>query len=262
LGRIPTVRISLPAIDTFPSRTVVTSWLAAFAVLSLGIPSARGQSTPEFEVASVKPHASGGSPHVSIAGDPGRLTFTNITVRGLMREAYGLKVYPLCRGLDALSTDRYDFVAKVSPDASKEQRMLMLQKLLAERFKLVAHRETKELPIYALVAGKNGPKLHEVEDDGSAAETGSGDGHQIKAHHISMKLLAATLQGWIGDTVVDATGLTGLFDLNLDFNVDEGKPDEGPTIFEAVQRLGLKLEARRGPVEVVVIDHVEKPSAN
>ncbi len=146
-----------------------------------------------------------------------------MTVRGLIREAYGLKVYPLAPGADALSTDRYDVIAKVPPDASKEQRMLMLQALLAERFKLVVHRETKELPIYTLVAVKDGPKFRAVEDDGSAPETGSGGGHQIKARHISMKLLAATLQGWIGDTVVDATELTGLFDLNLDFNVDESR---------------------------------------
>jgi uncharacterized protein (TIGR03435 family) len=229
---------------------------------------ALGQSAPslrpEFEVASVKPHSSPeGSPHVSIAGDPGRLTYTNITLRGLIREAYGLKLYPLSRGPDALSTDRYDVIAKVSPDASKEQRMLMLQALLAERFKLVVHRESKELPIYRLVAGNGGPKFRVVEDDGSAPETGSGGGHQIKAHHISMKLLAATLQGWIGDTVVDATGLTGLYDLNLDFNVDESTSSEGPTVFEAVQRqLGLKLESGKGPVEVVVLDHVEKPSVN
>jgi uncharacterized protein (TIGR03435 family) len=141
--------------------------------------------------------------------------------------------------------------------------MLMLQALLAERFKLVAHRETKDLPIYALVAVKNGPKFRAVEDDGSAAEIGSGDGHQIKGRHISMTSLAATLQAYIGDTVVDATGLAGLFDLNLDFNVDESMSSEGPTVFEAVQRqLGLRLEARKGPVEVVVIDHVEKPSVN
>ena len=179
-----------------------------------------------------------------------------------MREAYGLKVYPLSNGPDALSTDRYDVVAKVPPNASKEQRMLMLQALLAERFKLVVHHETKELPIYTLVVGKGGLKFRTVEDDGSATEIGSGDGHQIKAHHISMKSLAATLQGSIGDTVVDATGLPGLYDVNLDFNVDESKPDEGPTVFEAVQRVGLKLATGKGPVEVVVIDHVEKPSAN
>jgi uncharacterized protein (TIGR03435 family) len=217
---------------------------------------------PEFEVASVKPHSSSGGSLNSIARDPGRLTYTGMTVRGLIREAYGFKVYPLSQGPDALSTDRYDIIAKVSPDASKEQRMLMLQALLAERFKLVVHRETKELPIYTLAVGKGGPKFRAVEDDGSGPEIGSGDGHQIKAHHISMKSLAATLQGSVGDTVVNATGLTGLFDLNLDFNVDESTSAEGPTIFEAVQRVGLKLEAQKGPVEVVVIDHVEKPSAN
>ena len=254
---------SIPPICSRFSRRATLSWVAGLAVLGSIVPDARCQSAPEFEVASVKPHAPGGSPHVSIAGDPGRLTFTNIAVRGLIKEAYGLKVYPLSRGPDALSTDRYDVIAKVSPDASKEQRMLMLQRLLAERFKLDVHRETKELPIYRLVAGKDRRKLRAVEDDGSAPETGSGDGHQIKAHHISMKLLAATLQGWIGDTVVDATGLTGLYDLNLDFNFDESMSSEGPTIFEAVQRqLGLKLEAGKGPVEVVVIDHVEKPSVN
>jgi uncharacterized protein (TIGR03435 family) len=240
----------------------------AGVILGLNCSGAYGQATvpqrPEFEVASVKPHSSSeGSPNVSIARDPGRLTYMNVTVRVLIREAYGLKVYPLSRGPDALSTDRYDVIAKVSLDASKEQRMLMLQALLAERFKLVVHRETKDLPIYTLVAGKDGAKFHAVEDDGTAPEIGSGGGHQIKAHHISIKSLAATLQGYIGYTVVDETGLTGLYDLNLDFNVDESTSSEGPTVFEAVQRqLGLKLEARKGPVEVVVIDRVEKPSAN
>jgi uncharacterized protein (TIGR03435 family) len=258
---------SLPAVCTLFLRTAVVSGVAG-SVICLDVPSARGQSAPprrlEFDVASVKPHSSDGSPHVSIARDPGRLTYTNITARGLIREAYGLvRLYPLSRGLDALSTDRYDVIAKAPPDTSKEETMLMLQALLAERFKLVVHRETKELPIYALVVEKSGPKFHEAQEDGSAPEISSGGGHQIKAHHISMKLLAATLQGYIGDSVVDATGLAGLFDLNLDFNIDESMSAEGSTVFEAVRaQLGLKLEARKDPVEVVVIDHVEKPSAN
>jgi len=260
------VRLSVRTISTLLSRTLAISRVAGFTVMCFN--GGHGQSAqslrPQFEVASVKPHSSTeGPPHVSVARDPGRLTYTNITVRVLIREAYGLKVYPLSRGPDALSTDRYDLTAKLSPDASKEQRMLMLQALLAERFKLIVHREAKELPIYTLVAGNGGPKFRAVEDDGSAPEVGSGGGHQIKAHHISMKLLAATLQGWIGDAVVDATGLAGLYDLNMDFNVDESTSSEGPTIFEALQRqLGLKLEAGKGPVEVVVIDHIEKPSAN
>jgi uncharacterized protein (TIGR03435 family) len=152
-------RPSLLAIRSLLLRAAAVSRVVGPAVLSLSIPGAHGQSTaplhPEFEAASVKPHSSSeGFPHVSIARDPGRLTYTNITVRGLVREAYELKVYPLSRGPEALSTDRYDVIAKVPPDASKEQRMLMLQALLTERFKLVVHRETKELPIYALVGGR------------------------------------------------------------------------------------------------------------
>jgi uncharacterized protein (TIGR03435 family) len=193
------VRGAQPAICALSWRTALIIKVAG-VILGLNVPGAYGQSGPpmrlEFEVASVKPHSSSGGSLNSIARDPGRLTYTGMTVRGVTREAYGLiRIYPLSPDPDALSTDRYDVIAKVSPDASKEQRMLMLQALLAERFKLDVHRETKELPIYAPVAGKNGPKFRAVENDGSAAETGSGDGHQIKAHHISMKLLAATLQG-------------------------------------------------------------------
>ncbi len=226
---------------------------------------AQGQAgRPEFEVASVKPHsAAENSGPAAFTREPGRLTYMNVTVRALMREAWGLKVYPLSRGPDALSTDRYDVIAKAPPDATKEQVMLMLQSLLVERFKLAAHRETKELPIYKLVVGKTAPKLHAVADDGSAPEINHDGGHQIAAKHISMEALASTLQGFIGDKVIDATGLTGRYDVTLDFNVDESKSMEGTTIFEAVQRgLGLKLESTKGPVDVIVIDHVEKPSAN
>jgi hypothetical protein len=92
------------------------SRVAAFAVLGLSVPGSSGQSGPEFEVASVKPHTvSEGPAHVSIARDPGQLTYTNITVRGLIREAYGLRIYPPLHGPDALSTDRYDVIAKMSP---------------------------------------------------------------------------------------------------------------------------------------------------
>jgi uncharacterized protein (TIGR03435 family) len=196
-------------------------------------------------------------------GGDGRINYRNVTVRTLIRKAYGLKIYPPSTGPDALSTDRYDIVARASGPSSEEQTMRMLQALLEERFKLVLHHETKELRVYALVRGKSGTKLHEVKDDGSAAEIGTAEGHQIKGHHVSMKLLAEALQGFIGDPVLDTTGLTGLFDLSLDFTLDESLSATGSSVFEAVQQqLGLKLEARKGPVEVVVIDHVEKPSGN
>lgn len=247
------------------------STFAGLALPGLSVPNVHAQSMatvrPEFEVASIKPvPPSDSALHVSMTGAHGRISYTNVTVRGLIRKAYGLRIYPPSAGPDPLSTDRYNIVAKASGNVSEEQTMQMLQTLLAERFKLVVHRETKELRVYALIVGKNGPKFREVQDDGSAAEIGSGEGHQIKAHHISMKLLAAALQGFVHDPVLDTTGLPGIFDLTLDFSVDESMSADrtpGPTIFEAVQwQLGLKLEPRKGPVEVVVIDHVEKPSGN
>jgi uncharacterized protein (TIGR03435 family) len=238
--------------------------VVGFALFGLNAPAASARSVPtarpEFEVASIKPHITDdGTPRVSMKGDQRRINDTNVTVRSLIRQAYGLKVYPLSGPSDALSTERYDIVATVLGDASKERTALMLQSLLAERFKLVLHRETKELPVYALVVGKTGIKVREVQDDGGAPEIGSGGGHQIRAHHISMKALASSLQAYIGDPIVDTTGLGGLYDLNLDFTPDESMSADGENIFEAIQRqLGLKLERRKGPVEVVVIDHVER----
>jgi uncharacterized protein (TIGR03435 family) len=253
-------------------RMRLRSAIRASAVVALvlswfNLADAQPTVQPKFDVASIKrvPPSDSSLP-VSMSDEHGRINYTNVTLRGLIRKAYGLRIYPPSSPLDPLSTERYNIVAKASGDASGEQTMRMLQELLKERFKLVAHRETKELRVWALVAGKSGPKLREVQDDGSSAEIGSGDGHKIKAHHISMKLLANALQGWVGDPVTDETGLTGLFDVTLDFTVDENTPADrewGQTVFEAVQRqLGLKLEARKGPVEVVVIDHVEEPSSN
>lgn len=240
---------------------------AGLAILCLNVPDVRGQTSAtartEFEVASIRPvPPSEGEKRVSMTGGPGRIDYRNVTVSALIRKAYGVRIYPPSAGPDAQSTDRYDIVAKASSPASEEQTMRMLQALLEERFKLVLHHETKELRVYALVVGKNGAKLHAVQDDGSTPEIGSAEGHQIKGHHVSMKLLAETLQRFVGDPVLDTTGLTGLFDLNLDFTLDESLSATGQSVFEAVQQLGLKLEARKGPVEVVVIDHVEKPSGN
>jgi uncharacterized protein (TIGR03435 family) len=239
--------------------------ISALAGLALTVLDAQSETASlEFEVASIKPHPpSEGPQHVSMTGEHGRIRYVNVTVRACVRKAYGLRVYPLAQGGDPLSTDRFDIIAQASGNASEGQTMQMLQALLKERFKLAVHREMKELPAFLLEVGRKGPKFRAAKDDGSGAEIAGGEGHQIKAHHISMKLLAGALQGYLGDPVLDATGLTGLYDLNLDFTVDENLSAEGPRIFEAVQeQLGLKLEARKAPVEVIVIDHIEKPSGN
>jgi uncharacterized protein (TIGR03435 family) len=237
-------------------RTVVG--LPVFVWLALAQPKL------EFEVASIKPHPpSDGPVRVSTSGEHGQIRYINVTLRMCIRKAYGMRIYPLAGPADPLANDRYDIIAKASGDATEEQTVRMLQTLLEDRFKLAVHRETKQLPVYALVVGKKGPKFHDVKDDGSAAYIGGGEGHQIMAHHITMKLLAGALQRSIGDPVLDETGLTGLYDLNLDFTSDENMAAEGPRIFDAVQdQLGLKLEARKGPVEVIVIDRFEKPSGN
>ncbi len=138
--------------------------------------------------------------------------YADLTVRGPgSGKPDILAAYLPSRGPDALSTDRYDVIAKVTPDASKEQRMVMLQSLLAERFKLVVHRETKELPIYALVAGKNGPRLRGAGREMEVSLKSAVEALAISqsAPHLN-RLLATTLQGFIGDTVADETGLAGL----------------------------------------------------
>jgi uncharacterized protein (TIGR03435 family) len=231
--------------------------------------AAQTQAVPhlEFDVASIKPHPeSAGSPRTSMSEEHGSIVYSNVTVRACIRKAYDLKVYPLANGPDEFSTARYDIVAKASGEPSKETTMRMLQALLTERFRLAVHRETKELPVYALIVGKGGPKFPKAKDDGSGAEIGTGGGHQFRAHHVSMTQLASALSGYIGEAVSDATELKGIFDLTLDFTTDENisaVAAAGPTIFEAVQQqLGLRLEARKGPVEVIVVDHVEKPTAN
>jgi uncharacterized protein (TIGR03435 family) len=194
----------------------------------------RGQSAPvalpKFEVASVKPHKPEGGP-------------------------------------GWLSDDRYDVSAKAAGAASRNQVMLMLQALLADRFKLTFHFEEKEMPIYSLVIAKNGPKIKEAKDDGNGLEIGGDPQHALSARNISMAQFAGTLSRLqeLDRPVVDRTGLKGVFNISLDFVAeDAASPDSaGPSIFTALaEQLGLKLEATKGPVQIFVIDHVEKPSEN
>ena len=217
----------------------------------------------KFEVASVKPNNSGSGSSHSSSGH-GKLTATNNSLRQYIRSAYDLRDYQIS-GPDWLATERYDISATADDDVPDDAFMPMMQALLAERFKLEVHRTTKELPMYVLVAAKTGPKLQEVEKGGS--HTSARRGH-LEAQKISMKHLADTLSGQVDRPVIDGTGLEGVYDLKLEWTPDDGrKPndgDTGPSIFTALQeQLGLKLEARKGPVEILVIDHAEKvPTAN
>jgi bla regulator protein BlaR1 len=198
--------------------------------------------------------------------------------------AYNITVRQIS-GQDPLLSERYDIAAKAEHAVSRDQMLRMLQALLVERFKLVVHRETREVPVYALSVGRGGPKLH--RSDLSRGEvinprtpSGAG-GTELKSGHLifrdeSMSDFAWALSRMVatGDRVVlDNTGLNGTYDFEVIFEPSRTLPGaelpgtatsiEVPSIFEAVQeQLGLKLESKKGPVEFLIIEQVERPSAN
>jgi uncharacterized protein (TIGR03435 family) len=153
-------------------------------------------------------------------------------------------------------------LSKLDSDQAKLQKQLMLQSLLADRFKLTWHKEIRQLPVFDLVIAKGGSKLQESKADGRTYNTGT---QRISDQGVTMPVLADQLAARLGRPVIDKTGLTGRYDVTLKWTPDdtEPAPDAPPSIFTAVQeQLGLKLESTKGPVETLVIDHVEEPSPN
>jgi bla regulator protein blaR1 len=252
-----------------------------------------------FEVASVKPHKSDDQRVTMVAQPGGRFTATNITLPFLIRTAYRLQDDQISGGPDWLASDRFDIVAKAEDSVPPTQLLSMIQTLLADRFKLALHHDTKELPIYALVLARSdgtlGSQLRRndcVRDD-TRRPTPPPDATQPPpCGSISNGFGRLTLRGTplaqvlqflspaVNRVVVDRTGLIGNFDLDLTWmpnNLPQRAPGtpadqpirvngvdvdpNGPSIFTAVQeQLGLKLESTKGPVDVLVIDHVEQPA--
>jgi bla regulator protein blaR1 len=279
--------------------------VAAVAVpLTVGIGDTRSVlaqspavSPRRFDVASIKANSSGEN-YLGIRVVPGGgLRAVNATLRSLIREAYQVRDFELSGGPAWLDSARYDIEAKgqVEPGSQEQtglQIMKMLQALLADRFQLRIHRETKDMPIYALLVAKNGPKLEAsrgvcfdptagvpppptLPDQSPSRPCGgfNNSSNQMLGASVGMSRFAANLSRFIGRTVVDRTGLNGTFDVALRWTPYEGQawlptgpppPDDSqPSIFSAVQeQLGLRLESQRGPVEVLVIDRAEKPSEN
>ncbi len=220
---------------------------------------------PEFDVVSIKPSPFTGSGAVAIRAQstPGTVTLTGIKPKDLIARAYSLKPYQIV-GADWLDEEYYDIVAKsVRPVPDSEQR-LMLQSMLASRFELTAHVETKELPCYELVVRKGGLKIRPViaGDALPPRYFPNNASTAIRAKAISMRYLADLLTPKADRPVLDRTGVSGVFDIDLKW-ASNSDTDAGPTIFTAIQeQLGLKLESAKVPADVLVIDHVEKPSEN
>lgn len=281
--------------------------IAAFVGASLGILTAGGlfaQSAAvplTFEVASIKPSAPDARGTSLQLQPPDGLRVTNAPLRMLIIFAYNIRDFQLSGGPAWIGTERYDILAKAErapgfeniPDdprkmtdeqrtAKQEQMRERVRALLAERFQLVIHRETKEAPVYALVVAKGGSKLQAVQEsaDGPVGlRMGRG---QLTGMAAPMPQLANLLSTQLGRPVVDKTELKGKYDFKIEWTPDPSQGGEkpgqlppgveapppptdpdGPSIFTAIQeQLGLRLESQKGPVETIVIDRVEKPSGN
>jgi uncharacterized protein (TIGR03435 family) len=221
-------------------------------------------NAPPFEVASIKAtHYDGGPLRVTGRFDPDGINFSQVTLRLCIQRAYGVKPNQVS-GPEWISTERYTIIAKAAGATPESKLMLMLGRLLAERFKLALHREQKEMPVYALVVGKNGAKMQEAKDEG-ATQIGGGDGAGVKFERASMDQLGGVLARSLDRPVVDETGLKGLYNFTLLASEMSKASDvtDNPSIFTAVQeQLGLRLEAKKAMIEILVVDRAEKPSDN
>lgn len=211
-----------------------------------------------FEIASVKRVvAPSGDYSVTMTQDPGTLRYPLTNLLNLLTLAYNLKDYQVV-GPDWLGTENYFVEAKYPAGTTARDVALMLQTLLAERFGLMFHRETKELPMYALVVDKKGFKLHPVEGTGNS-QSMSRRG-QMEFKNTSLADFAESLTPVVSRPVLDKTGIAGVFDIKLNWTPGDGATvSETPGIFTALQeQLGLRLEPRREMVPLLVIEHVEK----
>lgn len=212
----------------------------------------------------------------------------NGTLKFLIMDAYRVKWDSIVGGPDWIGAIGYDIDAKVTPAAdspppklTKAQRRLMIQSLLADRFKLIVHNETKDAPIYELQIAQSGSKLSQsTPTDGFAKGIKGLDGNPVSTGYpvllgrgrlfgqaVTIASLTEYLTGELKRPIVDKTGLTGKYNFSLEWTPDNTPVDSplagGPSIFTAIQeQLGLKLQPSKGPVDTLVIDHVEMPSAN
>jgi len=276
------------------------AWPLAVGIVNAPAGHAQSADSPplKFEVASVKPNKSGAH-FYSMIQPGGRFTATNNTVRDLILNAYEIPPYRLSGGPSWIDSEGYDVEAKPADGAIPpglrgrplwNKRGAMLRALLADRFHLEIRTESKEMPLYEISVAKNGPKLTKSTLDCSAdidpCHGFSGNPRRMSLMGVDMDDLASILTGYAGRPVLNKTGVSGVFDNLLQWNVFYGRqrptpttdetprppghyegempdPDSLPDLGTALeQQLGLKLESRKGPVDTYVIERVERPSEN
>jgi len=285
-----------------------TTMNRTFAGLAMALATACaafGQPTSDlrFEVASIKPSAPQemGMVRIGMGGDPGRINYTGVSLKNILMRAYRVRTYQIA-GPSWIDSERYDVTAKLPEGTTQDQVPEMLQNLLADRFKMVLHFETRDQSVYALIVGKNGPRLQKSEIqappaglDGPPAQKGGArmmmsNGH-LEAKGVALSGLCDMLSNLLDRPVVDMTKLEGSYDITLDVSMDEltgmkrmaaahggggpgpgmkgegGGPapegEAGGSIFSAIQTLGLKLDSRKAPIDYIVVDSAEKtPTEN
>jgi uncharacterized protein (TIGR03435 family) len=255
-----------------------------------------------FDVASVKPNRSGSTEIFFNILPDGHYRAVNATVREIIRSAYGFdyQMFQIVDGPAWIDTERFDIDAKPSGAASPEQVALMVRSLLGDRFRLILRTATRDLPIYALVRTRPdaplGAQLRRASGNCQTMQLGANgipgpsapdaprcgvrigpgpNGARLTVVGRTVEQIAAGLRPHVERWVVDATGLTGTFDAEIDFAREQRRigppidpsaleaPPSAVSIYTAVQeQLGLRLESRRGPVEVLVIDRIERPASN
>ena len=254
-------------------------WSSACALL------AQTAGPPSFEVATIKqsPPQPMNQMRVGMGGDPGRITYSAVNLKDLVRRAYEVRSYQVS-GPSWIDTERYDVNAKIPDGVKPEQVPAMLRTLLEERFKLQTHRETRELPVYEMVQAKGGPKMEKSREEGRtrmSMEGGNEGFMKMTASSMTMTSFSDMLSNMVGRPVIDKTDLKDSFDFSLDIAMQDlngpmvqiqrvgpgasggehaPAPESNPggSLFTSIQKLGLRLEAKKAPVEIVVIDQAEK----
>src|SRR5688572_7050809 len=245
--------------------------LGAMATSAHQTPPTAGNETAAFEVASIKPNKTGISNALPPSLANGSYSASNVALKSIIANAYQVRIFQIEGDPAWLTTERFDIMARGKEGTPDRLRPAMLRTLLAERFKLAAHFETREQQVYALVLlrndGRLGPNLKPSAPDskpgGPFTSVGNGiarvDGRAVTLDDLAMVLASSNFR----QMVINRTALNGRFDLDLRFTPESSAAaaPESPSIFTAVQeQLGLRLQSERGPVPVLVIDSVQRPT--
>jgi len=229
------------------------------------------QTPPAFEAASIKPNKSGANA-MGNRFDPGLMSFTNNSLVSLLTAAYRIKLYQIAGMPRWAVNEKWDVEATSATPTNLAQKMERLRTLIAERFRLAFHWETRQVPEFNLEVAKGGLKIQPADP----ADTSRGHitvrKGLIEGQKTTMATLVEFLGSEIGQPVFDKTGLAGEYNFRLEWLPDESQPNgghevpgadaSGAPVFTAIHELGLHLAPIKGPLEVMVVDHVERPEAN